>query len=785
MNKSRLLTVSLLLLLLLAAAGFYLHRNLDNILQQQVREAFREFGVLSYKLEGTSLRGSLFTADQLRLLGRYGQYDYDISLSALEIRYDWRSLLSRQVQSVDLANLAATITDHGADPSSAPREATSIEVGSLLPQELLATLPTQALAIKSLQLKYRSRDVADVRVTGALAYRERLDLSLALALDHSQVTVVAHSGEQAGTLNAQFAVASGDTPIASLSAELAPRALRHWEWTVEGHWSNAPVLSWIRNFIPEILPNTLAATGRGAVTARFAHPESLTIEPGPLWPQLHKLEAHVELTDSITALNYPGYITGLKGELALTLTLSAGRLRASLGPGDWNGLLANVALAIPDGTVKWLQWDKDIPGHLAVRQPLLIEFDGAQWTGHADNILLELGNSRSNLALNNLQLTASMGTEEHPAAQLTLETGISTRLRNQLLPALTFSLEQQGPLERSHLVATLIDEDDTLSVNATGDLHLLHAQGALKLNAQSPDLSALSARLLPALYELDLLDAQLTVDAGSLELGTQFSLEENWSQQSELAVSNLSGYYGEYRFDGLSLSTAWNGIEQVQTTRPITVSAENLNVGFDITEFNVIASLPQHTPIASPSLQLNTLQATVFGGELLLPEPASWDFAAPRNSLTLQAKRWELGQLVALQQSEDIQAQGVLEGELPVTVADGRLVIEKGFMRALPPGGSIKYVSNDASQALGQSSRELAMALRLLSDFRYDVLSSAVELDATGNLLLGLSLAGRNPQEFDGRQVNFNINLEQNLDPLLQSLRLSGKLTEEIENRLK
>ena len=50
------------------------------------------------------------------------------------------------------------------------------------------------------------------------------------------------------------------------------------------------------------------------------------------------------------------------------------------------------------------------------------------------------------------------------------------------------------------------------------------------------------------------------------------------------------------------------------------------------------------------------------------------------------------------------------------------------------------------------------------------------------NLLLGLSLAGHNPARYEGRPVNFNINLEQNLDPLLQSLRIGDKLEQRIED---
>ena len=118
-------------------------------------------------------------------------------------------------------------------------------------------------------------------------------------------------------------------------------------------------------------------------------------------------------------------------------------------------------------------------------------------------------------------------------------------------------------------------------------------------------------------------------------------------------------------------------------------------------------------------------------------------------------------------------------------MSDGRLIIENGYLRALPPGGSIRYVPSAASQSLGETSKELALALDLLSDFRYQLLSTEVELKKTGTLLLGLSLAGSNPERFEGREINFNINLEQNIDPLLQSLRVSDTLVEKIEHRLK
>jgi len=80
---------------------------------------------------------------------------------------------------------------------------------------------------------------------------------------------------------------------------------------------------------------------------------------------------------------------------------------------------------------------------------------------------------------------------------------------------------------------------------------------------------------------------------------------------------------------------------------------------------------------------------------------------------------------------------------------------------------------------------EIEDVVGLLEDFRYKTLSSEVELDPEGNLLLGLSLEGSNPAHYDGRTIRFNINLEQNLDPLLQSLRLSDSLVEKVEKGLR
>ena len=99
------------------------------------------------------------------------------------------------------------------------------------------------------------------------------------------------------------------------------------------------------------------------------------------------------------------------------------------------------------------------------------------------------------------------------------------------------------------------------------------------------------------------------------------------------------------------------------------------------------------------------------------------------------------------------------------------------------PGGSIRFTPSASNAALAGSSPELGLAMQLMQDFRYQLLRSDVFLDRAGNLQLGLSLGGHNPGYNDGQRVNFNINLEQNLFPLLQSLRLSDTLVEQLQEK--
>jgi hypothetical protein len=798
MTLSRPARVGLLLLLLIVAAGVYLYRNLDAILERQVRKALLAYGVADYRLDEPRLAAGAFSARALWLRGNYGGHAaYELTLESPEVRYDWHILLTRRAQSVRLSRLDLAVDRTGpAAPRGPGDEPAVIAMGSLLPQQILAGLPAQAVEIGDLQIAYRAPGLPDLLVTGKLRYREHLDATLHTALAGGDLSLVVTSGAAPSDVDTRLTLREGETPAARLSAHLRPVERDAWEWQIRGDWQFAPLLAWLRQVsaatgLPpaRALPGGLVLAGRGEINARVRHPDNLRLQIDQGLAALPLLDASVHTVDTLEQLDYPGVVAGLAGTVDATATLDGGRWQLALAPTQLSGNLAAGLLSIPDATRSGLQWGDTIAVDWHSGEPLGVEFDGAAWTGRVRDTSLHLGNAQTRVAVENLALDTVFTPVEPPALETSLGAGIEFRLHGQPLPELELNLAQQGPLAGSKLDVKLVDSAKTLDAGLEGTLDLVAGSGQLDLRVRSGNLNGLSGAVLPALRKAGMLRADMAIESGAFELDTRLATAgydpAQWRQTSHLSVTDVAGRYDEYRFDELSISAGWQGMQEWQTLQPLTLSLGRLHAGFDITDIAARASLPRPTPIGRPALSLEAFSAHLFGGEVTLPQPGTWDFGAPSNSLTLRAEGWQLARIVAVQHNEDIRAQGVLEGELPVSVTDGRIIIEKGYLRALPPGGTIQYAADDAGRALGANNRELGMALNLLSDFQFEVLSSTVNLDPSGNLRLGLSLSGHNPDQYEGRKVNFNINLEQNLDPLLQSLRLSGKLTDKIENRLR
>ena len=85
---------------------------------------------------------------------------------------------------------------------------------------------------------------------------------------------------------------------------------------------------------------------------------------------------------------------------------------------------------------------------------------------------------------------------------------------------------------------------------------------------------------------------------------------------------------------------------------------------------------------------------------------------------------------------------------------------------------------------MAKTNSNMKLVFDALENFQYTVLSSTITYDTSGKLNLGLKLQGSNPNLQQGRAINLNVNLEEDLPALITSLQLTNKLNEVITKRV-
>ncbi|MCB1705402.1 MAG: YdbH domain-containing protein [Halioglobus sp.] len=776
-----------------AATAVYLSQNLPELLEAQVRNYLQQYGVEAFEYRGLHVSQHSLSVDRAHLRGSYGNYSYELMLTAGEVRFHWAALLRAKLDQINLSAVDLRVTDNG--NTAASGSAGTIDFNSLAPAQWLAERPVDRVAIPRLSLHYRTADAQVLEATGALYLAERLRARMITTQSGQEIELALTSGAKDTELALDITVGRHRPAIAALSVDLMRAGPGDWEWRMAATAEYAPLLDWAGTLASTYAGAAVSDSiieGNGELTATVLHPNELDFGAGPDSPDApwRQITVNYQFSTAVDQAEINDVLSGLQGGIEGSGSLAAGQLKATVLPFAIVADINTRQLMLPEPVLQWLGWTASVPLQLQTRSPAQLTLtDRDSWSSQADDVALSLGdrNSRVNLQAQLLATAADNTGAEVLTTQVTA--ALNTRLRSQSLPQLNIALGQHGSPEHSDMVLKISDTAESAQVDVTGSGNFTSGEGSYQLQASIGDLSYFTGVAVPLLQHFKVLEDTVAIHSGSIRLDTAMTTGSfavaDWEQRSQLVLGDISGSLNDYSFAGLALSADWSGISRWKTLRPLELSVATLNPGFTMQQIRLRASLPTATPIARPAVRLDALSAVVFGGELVLPAPQHWDFGAASNHLTLRAQHWQLGELVALQQNTDIQAQGTLEGELPLTIADGRIIIDKGYLRALPPGGWIRYRPDEEGRAVADSSSELALALDLLDDFQYQELNSEVRLDKAGTLSLGLSLKGNNPGQYDGQAVNFNINLEQNIDPLLQSMRLNDNLVDKIESGLR
>lgn len=785
-------------LLALACTGYWLARGYPANLEAAVQEALVPYGIDSVDLEALTLNTTTLQLEGMALTGTNAEQRYTITIQGLSVGYQWRNLLQKKLEYVEIQKISVVLSQSTTATTLATE---AIDLNELLPLNILKTLPVGSLRVHqwavsgTITAQGHAFYENDKVIAAAKTVQQGLLLDALLESDEQKPVSLSvnamREGQQLVTLEA-ILIEQSD------SRNHNPPQTGRWGWQISGQLDYASLLAWMK--LPETqeqlstlasVPDQLQAAGTSVIEATIAHPA--------LWPVPSELNAplgiavtgQVNANHSLKSLAFDGLLATEAVTAKTALTLSETSLSVAVDPFDATVGLSTNALGLPPETRQWLSLKETSPLSLKLASKAVMRWAPGEANASVDvkNVNLNFGNSSSRLKVAVQSFDASANTNEPLTTDVKVIGTINTRAHRQAWPELNFQGTAAGPTARQVIALNLIDVAQSLAVALEGSLDLDSGNGAMNVDIDTPDLAYAVSSIAGPLKAYGLLEDTPAVASGRATSTSrvQFSnyARDEISQRTSASLSQVSGQLGEYAFENLALQFAWKGIEQWQSTQPATISLGALNVGFPVSNIDGVFSLPKATSPATPSIHIHSFSGTVFGGEVYLPDPADWRVGAATNQITVNASSWELRQLVALQQGQEIDARGLLEGQLPLIVEDGRIIIKEGFLRAIPPGGSIRYQAKESAAALADSNEQLGMALELLEDFRFKVLSTDVKLDKAGNLLLGLALSGSNPTQFDGRQVNFNINLDQNIDPLLQSLRLSDTLVEQIEKRIR
>jgi Dicarboxylate transport len=261
------------------------------------------------------------------------------------------------------------------------------------------------------------------------------------------------------------------------------------------------------------------------------------------------------------------------------------------------------------------------------------------------------------------------------------------------------------------------------------------------------------------------LGPRLRIEDGAIGLDAQLS----WGAGGLVTTADLSA-------DGTALRASRNRIDGIgakvalaEVFPPTTRGVQELrfrsaDVGIPFGEGTIRYAIERGHVI-----RIAGAQTEFAGGRLDVRGAIDLD-GGPNQRLELQLVNLKAPALLALAPVDGLEVSGTLNGELVLTVEDGRPVLRGGTVRAAD-GGRIRYRPSGDGAAPAAAPNDVGAVLRdVLRDFRYELL----DVSATGWLderaEVQCKLRGYNPSFQNGREVDLTVNLSSAFAEVIQAI---------------
>lgn len=253
---------------------------------------------------------------------------------------------------------------------------------------------------------------------------------------------------------------------------------------------------------------------------------------------------------------------------------------------------------------------------------------------------------------------------------------------------------------------------------------------------------------------------------GSLTFGGKFEQKAGMEKPvglATLSMNNLSATIEDIEVKSINGSVAINSLSPLTTNGEQTISIGEILIGLPLSEGKIPFTL-----INNNQVKFGTTSWQWAGGKLRT-EPMEVNLNEEGlKGVKLDADKLMLQSLLSGLLKEGLTATGTLEGSFPIAFKNGKPVITNGVLQT-SGAGVISYTPSSESGMQKGTSLQTDLLLDAISNFHYEYLRLKIDNIDDEKLLVQLSTRGNNPDLYDGKPIELNINLTGNLFDIARS----------------
>lgn len=249
-------------------------------------------------------------------------------------------------------------------------------------------------------------------------------------------------------------------------------------------------------------------------------------------------------------------------------------------------------------------------------------------------------------------------------------------------------------------------------------------------------------------------------------------------------LKEIGGFFTPTIMEGLSTRVEILGDNETLRIPTTPLSIRNIQSAVELTEASLLFSTGTFPLTSLPTLSIRNMSTHILGGKISLTD-AIIDPSATTHEVTLNAIGLDLGEILALEQQEAVKGTGTLDGKLPLSISGKEITVQQGSIQGRPQGGTLQFeVDEETASSWAKSQPNLDLVVKSLKNYQYSKLAIGVDYEKNGTLKLATQLEGKNPDFKNGVPIHFNLNIEENIPALMQSLSLVKDLENKIEKMM-